>query len=273
MKIIIYRVLRVLSIIKAKAYGVVPLLVAAVVFIPITVQGAEVLRVAAASSMASPLKELGSAFEEAFGTRVIVSSGSTGILSSQIIHGAPFDVFFAADTEHVADLAEEGHIDPGSIAVYARGRIVLAVNVSSGVRAVRPEDLLLPGIRRVAIANPDHAPYGVAAKEVFKALGLWEAVRPKLVYGENIRQTLRFIQTGNAQAGIVALSVADVPGVDYSPIDPALHNPIDKAAGVVASSGKKSLAESFLDYVTGPEGRPVLVKYGLMPVAGQSGDR
>jgi molybdate transport system substrate-binding protein len=233
--------------------------------VPCAPAGADTLTVAAASSLSFPLKEAAADFEKRSGARLRVSFGSTGTLTSQIRNGAPFDLFLSADTSRVEELEKAGHVVPGSVRVYALGRLVLVVNNASGIEATGLKNVLMdPGIKRVAIANPDHAPYGAAAVEALKAASLWEGVRPKLVYGENIRQTLRFVQTGNAQAGIVSLSIADVPGVSYLQIDAFLHSPIEQAAGVVAASRAKELAKRFLEYLTGPEGAAIMQKYGFV---------
>lgn len=221
------------------------------------------LTVGAASSLVFPLKEIARGYEKATGRTVALSFGSTGILSGQIRHGAPFDIFFAADMAHIRELASGGFVEQKSVTVYARGRVVIAVNKGSGVRAASLQDLLSPEIRRVSIANPEFAPYGRAAMEALKSAGLWDRLRPKLVYGENVRQTLQFILTLNAQAGIVALSVAGVPEVTYTEIDSSLYSPIEQGAAIVSKSANASLAGEFLKYLTGPEGRPVMEKYGF----------
>jgi molybdate transport system substrate-binding protein len=150
------------------------------------------------------------------------------------------------------------------VALYARGRVVLAVNREAGVSAVTPEDLLSDAITRIAIANPDHAPYGVAAKEALISAGVWEQIEDKIVYGENVRQTLQFIQTGDAQVGIVALSVANVPEITWTLLDDSLHNPLDQALGVVTSSPHKEEAKRFAEFINGPIGRPIMQKYGFV---------
>jgi len=221
------------------------------------------LTVAAASSLVFPMKEIAGYFEKETGKTVAISFGSTGTLSAQISRGAPFDLFFAADMAHPRELASGGFILSESVEVYARGAIVLAVNRASGVRAASLDDLMAPEIRRVSIANPRFAPYGRAAMEALKTVGLWDAIRPKLVYGENVRQTLQFIQTANAQAGIVALSIADVPEITYVEIDPGLYAPIEQGAGVVARSPRGGLAREFLGFLMGPKGRSVMEKYGF----------
>ena len=232
--------------------------------------GQDVLTVAAASDLSFALNEISGLFEEDTGVKVVVSLGSSGLLTRQIQAGAPFDLFFAANLRFIEELISGGHIIPDSVELYARGRIVLAVNKSSGLRAGDLEDLLAPEIKRVAIANPAHAPYGTAAMEALKGTGVWDGIKDKLVYGENVRQALQFIQTGNAPAGIVALSVAEVPEVTYTPIDPALHNPIDQAVAVVSTTKKEGLAREFIEFVNGEKGRPVMKRFGFMPPGGES---
>ncbi len=121
-----------------------------------------------------------------------------------------------------------------------------------------------PRVRRVAIANPAHAPYGRAAEEALRASGVWDAVKPKLVYGENIRQALQFVESGAAEAGIVALSVANVPAIEWVPIDPALHGRLDQAVAVVRRSARPELGAAFIQFVNGPEGRATMKRYGFL---------
>ena len=119
-------------------------------------------------------------------------------------------------------------------------------------------------MRRIAIANPAHAPYGRAAQEALERLGLWERIKSKLVYGENIRHTLQFIQTGAVEGGIVALSVADVPEVTHVPIDPKLYAPLNQIAAVVKRSAHPEMGAAFIQFVGGPEGRPIMKRYGFL---------
>ncbi len=223
----------------------------------------ERITVAGASDLAFAFKEIAAGFEKDTGVKVVLSLGSTGMLTKQIEHGAPFDVFFAASSRFIDGLAEGGYVVPDTIEVYAVGRIALAVNRASGVEAKGLAGLADPRIKRVAIANPAHAPYGAAAMEALKSAGLWDDIKPKLVYGENIRQTLQFIQTGDAEAGIIALSIADVPEISHTVIDFRLHNRITQAAAVVRGSKNEKAAQDFIKYVNGPKGRPVMEKYGF----------
>src|ERR1700675_972114 len=181
------------------------------------------LVVYAAADLDMAFREIKPLFEKATGARVTLVMGSTGNLAKQIEHGAPADVFFAANESFIDDLLKAGAVIPQTRALYAQGRLVLATSATSSVAVRELADLLKPEVRRVAIANPAHAPYGRAAQEALESVGVWEKVKPKLVYGENIRHTLQFIETGAVEAGIVALSVAGVPDVRYVPIDPKLH--------------------------------------------------
>ncbi len=225
----------------------------------------ERLIAASAASTAMAVKEIAERFEKEGGIKVIVSSGSTGKLARQIESGAPFDLFFSADPGYVERLENRGLIKEGTFRVYARGRIVLAVKAGGGTDVRELKDLLRSSIKRVAIANPVHAPYGRAAEEALRGAGLWERLRPKLVYGENVRQALQFVETGNAQAAVVALSVAkETEGIDFKEIDSALYRPMDQAAAVLKRTARADAAERFLSYVTGPAGRAVLKRHGFV---------
>jgi len=223
------------------------------------------LTVAAASDLQIAFTEIGEIFEEETGHSVTFSFGSTGNLTTQIENGAPFDVFAAANVAFVDRLIEGDFLDPETKRLYGIGRIVLANSVASGTGVRSLEDLLDPDITYVAIANPEHAPYGVAAKEALESAGLWDDLQPKLVYGENIRQALQFVETGNAEVGIIALSIAEVDSITYTLIDEDLHNPLLQAMGVVSASPHQDAAMEFVDFVTGPTGRDILEKYGFSP--------
>lgn len=225
--------------------------------------GSELL-VAAASDLQFAFTEIGQLFEAQTGHPVTFSFGSTGNLTTQIENGAPFDLLAAANVAYIERLRSRGLIIPETQQVYAQGRIVLAVNRKAGVTATSLRDLLDPSISQVAIANPDHAPYGLAAKQALQQAGLWERLRPKLVYGENVRQALQFVQTGDAPAGIVALSIADVPEVRWILIDAGLHEPLNQALAVIKGSPNESAARAFAELVNSPQGRPIMKKYGFL---------
>lgn len=222
------------------------------------------LTVYGAADLAFAFKELAPRFEQAVGVKVTLVLGSTGNLAKQIEHGAPADVFFAANRSFVDDLADKAAVIPETRAVYAQGRIVLVTAKGAPLKPAGLRDLLDPGIRHVAIANPQHAPYGKAAEEALRRLGLWEPLRSRLVYGENIRHALQFVESGAADAGVVALSVALGAAVDYVPIDPALHSPLDQACAVVRRSARPELALAFIQFINGPEGRAVMKRYGFL---------
>ena len=222
------------------------------------------ITVYAAADLDMAFREIKPLFEKATGARVTLVMGSTGNLAKQIEHGAPADVFFAANESFIDDLLKAGAVIPQTRALYAQGRLVLATPAASGVTVRELADLLKPEVRRVAIANPAHAPYGRAAQEALESVGVWDRVKPKLVYGENIRHTLQFIETGSVEAGIVALSVADVPAVRYVPIDPKLHKPLNQVAAVVKRSARPELGLAFIQFLNGPEGRPIMKRYGFL---------
>jgi molybdate transport system substrate-binding protein len=222
------------------------------------------ITVFAAADLTFALRDLAPRFEKAAGVKMSLVLGSTGNLARQIEHGAPADVFFAANESFVDELVAKGAVLRQTRALYAQGRLVLATPKGFGPRLGDLRELAGSKIRRVAIANPQHAPYGKAAEQALRKVGVWDAVRPKLVYGENIRHTLQFLQTGAADAGIVALSVADVPDIDWMPIDPRLHAPLDQVVAVVRRSGHPELALAFIQFVNGPEGRPVMKRYGFL---------
>jgi molybdate transport system substrate-binding protein len=222
------------------------------------------LTVFAAADLAFAFRELGPRFEQATGATVTLVLGSTGNLAKQVEHGAPADVFFAADQAFVDRLVAKGVLVAETRALYAQGRIVLATARAAGPKLTGLAQLLQPRVRRVAIANPAHAPYGRAAEQALRAAGVWEAVRPKLVYGQNVRHALQFVESGAVEAGIVALSVASVPTIDHVPIDPALHARLDQAVAVVRRSARPGLALSFIQFVNGPEGRAVMKRHGFL---------
>lgn len=221
------------------------------------------LTVAAAASMTTALQELGSAYEKKTGIRPVFSFGSSGTLSRQIENGAPFDLFISADTGQVDALVKKGLLDEMTVRTYAVGRIGITTRKGSGVSVKTLYDLTAPSIRKIAIANPAFAPYGIAAKEALEAAGLWNKLKAKLVYGENIRQALQFVETGNAEAGICALSLHKPTRLDFSLIDASLHSPLQQSLGVIKKSSNKEAARGFTDFITEKEGREVLRKAGF----------
>ena len=223
----------------------------------------EPLLVAAAASLEAAFTEIGAAYRAETGQGVDFVFGSSGNLATQIENGAPFDVFASADEGFVERLAAQDLILDDTQAVYAQGRLALVVNRDSGLDLAGIDDLADPGVLRVAIANPDLAPYGLAARQALQRSGLWETVSPKLVQGANVRQALQYVQTGDAPAGLVALSIADVPEVTYSLVDTTLYDPLRQALAVVAGTDQEAATREFTEFVLSPAGRSILARHGF----------
>ncbi|WP_200907155.1 molybdate ABC transporter substrate-binding protein [Ardenticatena maritima] len=222
------------------------------------------LTVSAASDLVLAFDEIGNAFTDQTGVPVVFNFGSTGLLAQQIEEGAPVDVFAAANIAYVEDLAQKGIIDPDSITLYARGRLVLWTLPEHGLTIERLEDLTDPRIRRIAIANPDHAPYGMAAREALQRAGVWETVQPKLVLGENVRQAFQYAATGNVDVAIIALSLAIPSDGEWVLVPETYHAPIDQAMGIVRTSRMPREAADFVAFVNSEEGRAIMKRYGFL---------
>jgi len=238
--------------------------IATISLIPSPTTYSEEITVAAAADLQFAFSDIVKLYEEQTGHKVTLVFGSTGQLVQQIENGAPFDLIASANISYIEQLAENGLVMPESAELYARGRIVLAVNRQSGVEAVDLKDLLADNIQHIAIANPEHAPYGLAAKQALQSLGLWEELADKLVYGENVRQALQFVQTGDAEVGIISLSVASVPEITWTLIDEQLHTPLDQALAILTASKNPELAQSFIEFINGEIGRPIMRQYGFL---------
>lgn len=224
----------------------------------------EPLLVAAASDLQFAFTEIGERFEAKTGREVTFTFGSTGNLTTQIENGAPFDILAAANVSFIDQLAEQGLTIPDTQQLYAQGRIVLVVNRNSGLEATGLDDLLNPAITRIAIANPEHAPYGAAAREALISAGVWDEIEDRVVLGENVSQTLQFVQTGDAPVGIVALSIADVSEVTGTLLPAELHEPINQALAVIRSTTDEEGARAFIDFVNSPDGREIMKRYGFL---------
>ena len=221
------------------------------------------LTVAAASDLTQAFEEIGREFEAANKTKVIFVFGSTGMLTRQIENGAPMDLFAAANVDYVNQLEQKGLIVPGTKAIYARGRITMWTTADSSLNIQTITDLRRPEVKRIAIANPDHAPYGLAAQQALQKAGIWDEVKPKLVYGENIRQTLQYAETGNVDVAIVALSLSQQSKGRWVLIPEELHRPIDQGLAVIKTTRNEPAARTFAAFITGPRGREILAKYGF----------
>jgi molybdate transport system substrate-binding protein len=224
---------------------------------------ADAVTVAAASDLRPAFEELGAAFTAETGIAVTLSFGSSGLLREQIINGAPFDLFASANVAFIDDVIAAGRGDADSIALYGRGRIVLWAQ-SGAVLPSGIEDLIDPRFRRIVIANPQHAPYGVAAAEALAAAGVADAVQNRLVYGENISDAMRIVESGNAEVGIIALSLAIAAGSDYQLIPDGLHEPLDQALVVISSGARGAAAQAFSEFIMSPDGQRVMNRYGFV---------
>jgi molybdate transport system substrate-binding protein len=225
--------------------------------------------VAAAADLIYAMSEIAANFEKATGCIVRVSTGSSGSFLSQIENGAPFDVFFSADIEYPKKLEAEGLAVPGSTYLYAVGKIVLWVrndsrlDINKGFAALRD-----PSVQKVAIANPQHAPYGRAAEEALRHAGVYDAVKDRFVLGENISQAAQFVESGNADAGIIALSFALSPGLKekgrFWRVPEDLYTPIQQGAVIIRASQNPQGARDFLEYVRTPATAALLERYGFV---------
>jgi molybdate transport system substrate-binding protein len=217
------------------------------------------ISVAAASNLTDAFQETGREFSRLAGVQVVFNFASTAQLAHQVANGAPFDVFAAADVEHVEGLIRSGRIDRVGSGVFARGQLALWSPGDDRVRTLR--DLLRPEVRYIAIARPASAPYGQAAIETLENAGLWELLEPKIVYASNINMAKQLAATGNAEAAFTSSSlVLDDPRAVL--VDEGLHKPIDLAIGVVSGSRRHADAVRFAAFVLSQEGRAVLKRYG-----------
>jgi molybdate transport system substrate-binding protein len=227
------------------------------------------LLIAAAADLNPALKDISQEFEKKTGTRVKLSFGASGALTQQIQNGAPFDILFSADLDFPRQLIQQGQADSSSLYKYALGKIVLWVPADS---PLDPEHekmnvLLDPSVQKISIANPQHAPYGRAAVEALRHAGLYDRLTSRYVIGENVSQAAQFVESGNAQAGFVALAHALSPAIKNKGkfwIVPAdYYAPLEQGLVVVTKSGHKAQAQQFLDFFKTKEVQDALQKYGF----------
>jgi len=213
--------------------------------------------VAAAADLYPIQRELSEAAAKTLGIDLKFTFSGSGMLARQIENGAPYDLYLSANESFVRNLASRGKLLPDTVTIYAIGRLGLW---SKNGKVQRLEDLTAVRVVHFALPNPVHAPYGAAAREMLQALGLWKQVEAKVVYGENVEQTLQFAESGNADACITAWSLVRARG---GTLLPARHATIRQVGGVVTSSTKRQAAGKVLQFLAGPGGRALLGRYGF----------
>ena len=231
-------------------------------------QNPQMLTVAAASDLQSVLPAVTSRFEKDTRQPVRVTFGSSGNFFAQIQNGAPFDVFLSADIDYPKRLEAAGQAERGTLYEYATGHIVLWTRRDSGIDVTRGLAVLADErVRRIAVANPQHAPYGRAAVAALRHERLYDRIQSKLVFGENISQTAQFAQSGSSDVGMIALSLALGPslkgGGTYFEVPESWHPPIEQGAVVIASSKQKMQARQFIEYLKQPEAVGILQSFGF----------
>jgi len=227
------------------------------------------LVVAAAADLSAVLKEIGDRFEKKTGATVKLAFGASGAFTQQIQNGAPFDLFFSADMDYPRQLISAGDADAASLYQYAIGKLVLWVSADSmlDVEHQGMNILLDPSVKKIAIANPQHAPYGRAAVATLKHAGIYDRIADRLVLGENISQAAQFVESGNAQAGFVALAHASAPAMrgkgKYWEVPADFYPPLAQGVVVLSHSQHKKEAADFLEYMKTKEVSELLEKYGF----------
>jgi molybdate transport system substrate-binding protein len=218
-------------------------------------------KLAVAANFTEPSKEISALFEKASGHKAVLSFGATGQFYAQITQGAPFDILISADRATPAKAISEGYAVEGTAFTYAVGKLVLFSKTND---LVKGESTLKDSkFAKIAIANPATAPYGAAGIEVMKALGVYDALAPKIVQGNNVGQTFQFIDTGNAEVGFVALSqVINVNGGSRWIVPANLYSPIAQEAVLLKTGASNEAAKAFLEFLKGPEARAVILKFG-----------
>jgi len=229
---------------------------------------AQSLRIAAASDLQFALSDLAAQYETQSGAKLAITYGSSGNFFAQIQNGAPFDLFFSADISYPQKLIAAGSADGDSFVIYAYGHLVIWLSPDSPIDLTPAgfRTLLDPRIQKIAIANPEHAPYGRAAAAALQRAGLYERIKSKLVYGENVSQAAQFVQSGGAQAGILAMSLTIAPAMKsgkYWEIPRELYPPLEQTVVLLKSSSNKPAGRAFLAFLQTAPARATLVRFGF----------
>jgi len=242
------------------------LAIAAAALITFGIAGAQTAKrevaIAAAANLSTVFQTLGPQFEAETGIHPVFSYASTAQLATQIDNGAPFDLFAAADTEHVEALEKKSRIVPGSRAVYATGILALWIPPGSHADITKLQDLVQPAVKVIALAKPELAPYGLAARETLRKLGIWSQVEPRIVYADNINMAKQYGSSGNADAVFTAYSLVLKENGKVIPVDEKLHSPIEQALGIVTSSKNQNAAKTFRSWLLAGHGRDGLRAFG-----------
>ena len=240
-----------------------------------TAAGARTLTVSAASSLKGAFTEIGKAFDAANNCTTTFNFDAAGTLQKQIEGGAPVDVFASAAKKQVKALTDANLADPASVKVFASNEIVLIVPADSTLNITGFQDLTKADVKRIAYGDPAVAPHGVAAEEILKKLGIFDQVKPKVVYAQNVSQALTYVTSGEVDASIVFVSEAKSAGEKVKIVatsDPGWHSAIAYPICLVTASKVKTLGQAFIDYVTGADGQAVLAKYEFLPAPAATPD-
>ena len=241
---------------------------------------AQTLRIAAASDLQFVLPDLSAQYEKQTRAKLSITYGSSGSFFAQIQNGAPFDLFLSADLDYPKKLVDAGYADADSLVTYAQGRLVIWLPRDSPLdfTATGLRTLLDPRIQKIAIANPEHAPYGRAAIVAIQDAGLYGQLKSKLVFGENASQAAQFVQSGSAQAGLIARSLALSPAMKTGKqfeLSGRRFPPIGQAAVVLKSSPNRQAASAFLEFLKTPAASAIFERYGYLapPSANPAGQK
>lgn len=222
------------------------------------------LTVSAASDLIPAFERVGALFSSETGIAVTFNFGSSGQLAQQIEQGAPVDVFASASRDYIDELTRSGLIIPDTVTAYALGRITIWTRSDSILQLTGLNDLDNPAVKRIAIANPAHAPYGAAAREALKNAGIWDQVQDKLVFGNSVSQTLQMAETNSVDAAIVALSLSISTDGAWVLIPDMTHNPIEQVIGVVRTTKDEQAARQFIAFVKSESGTAILKDFGFV---------
>jgi len=240
---------------------------------------AQEIMVAAAADLSSVLPEIAARYKSRTGQEVKLVFGSSGNLTTQIRNGAPFDIFFSADEEYPRQLIDAGLAERDTLYRYAVGRLVLWVPNESPLDLSRlgMQALVEPTVKKVAIANPQHAPYGRAAEAALRHYRIYDQIPGKLVLGENVSQAAQFVESGNAQAGLIALSHALAPAMKaegrYWTVPLDAYPTLNQAAVVLSRSKQQQAGRKFLDFVRSPGSSSLLKSYGFSLPSGNPAEK